>query len=184
MKQEDLVSTLLGGIVPSSTIFGNSTADSLKPFCAELVKALLGVQRRVARRLVDARACSTKSCRGKLSSVVAKMNIFARDAKVLTGLSKCKTLQTRSRDIAQLIVDSAYSFGGESHIKSHAVHVTGMGKSGYVGQRMAASLCSVSVKSKFTHATEWGHGDLGQLRDSDIIVCLSNSGRFVMKSIA
>jgi D-arabinose 5-phosphate isomerase GutQ len=44
---------------------------------------------------------------------------------------------------------------------SGRVHVTGVGKSGWVGRRLAASLASTGTPAHFTHAAEWAHGDLG-----------------------
>ena len=57
------------------------------------------------------------------------------------------------------------------------VKITGLGKSGYVGQRMAATLASVGIPANFVHGTEWVHGDLGSLRPFDIVLAISHSGK-------
>ncbi|MCC7478429.1 KpsF/GutQ family sugar-phosphate isomerase [bacterium] len=56
------------------------------------------------------------------------------------------------------------------------VIVSGMGKSGHVGRKIAASLSSIGVASHFLHPGESAHGDLGVLRDEDVVLALSASG--------
>lgn len=56
------------------------------------------------------------------------------------------------------------------------IHVTGVGKSGLVANRMTISLMSIGRPASYVHATEWVHGDLGVLRDGDCIVAFSQSG--------
>ena len=43
-----------------------------------------------------------------------------------------------------------------------------LGKSGIVGQRLSASLVSIGCLSNYVHGAEWGHGDLGNINDTDI----------------
>lgn len=54
--------------------------------------------------------------------------------------------------------------------------VTGLGKSGLVGQKIAATLASTGTPAYFLHAAEAAHGDLGMLVAGDIVVALSASG--------
>lgn len=56
------------------------------------------------------------------------------------------------------------------------VIVTGMGKSGHVGCKIAASLASTGTPSFFLHPAEAFHGDLGMVTENDIIIAISNSG--------
>ena len=49
------------------------------------------------------------------------------------------------------------------------IYTTGIGKSGMVAQRFSAALSSVSCPSRFIHGTEWFHGDLGLIRDIDMV---------------
>ncbi|WP_461519041.1 KpsF/GutQ family sugar-phosphate isomerase [Porticoccus sp.] len=56
------------------------------------------------------------------------------------------------------------------------VIVTGMGKSGHIGRKIAASLASTGTPSFFVHPGEASHGDLGMITDKDIVLALSNSG--------
>lgn len=59
---------------------------------------------------------------------------------------------------------------------SHVV-VSGLGKSGLVGQKISATLASTGTPSHFLHPTEAVHGDLGRIRRGDVVVLLSYSGR-------
>lgn len=54
--------------------------------------------------------------------------------------------------------------------------VTGMGKSGHVGRKIAATLASTGAPASFVHPGEASHGDLGMIGRGDIILALSNSG--------
>ena len=56
------------------------------------------------------------------------------------------------------------------------VVVTGIGKSGLVGRKLAATLSSTGTPAFFLHPVEGAHGDLGSLRDTDVILAISNSG--------
>ena len=54
--------------------------------------------------------------------------------------------------------------------------VTGMGKSGHIGKKIAATLASTGSPAFFMHPAEASHGDLGMLTEQDIVLALSNSG--------
>lgn len=56
------------------------------------------------------------------------------------------------------------------------VVVTGLGKSGLVGRKIAATLSSTGTPAFFLHPVEGAHGDLGMIRSDDVIVAISNSG--------
>src|ERR1700761_2525745 len=56
------------------------------------------------------------------------------------------------------------------------VIVTGLGKSGHVARKVAATLASTGTPAFFVHAAEAGHGDLGMITTDDVIVALSWSG--------
>ncbi|MBQ0757619.1 MAG: KpsF/GutQ family sugar-phosphate isomerase [Amphritea sp.] len=56
------------------------------------------------------------------------------------------------------------------------VIVTGMGKSGHIGNKIAATLASTGTPSFFVHPGEASHGDLGMFTPNDIVIALSNSG--------
>ncbi|WP_420265470.1 KpsF/GutQ family sugar-phosphate isomerase [Candidatus Magnetominusculus dajiuhuensis] len=54
--------------------------------------------------------------------------------------------------------------------------VTGMGKSGLIGKKIAATLASTGTPAFFVHPAEAGHGDLGMITRDDVIIAISNSG--------
>jgi len=54
--------------------------------------------------------------------------------------------------------------------------VTGMGKSGHVARKIAATLASTGTPALYVHPGEASHGDLGMIADDDVVIALSNSG--------
>lgn len=56
------------------------------------------------------------------------------------------------------------------------VVICGVGKSGLVGRKIAATLSSTGTPSFFMHPVEGAHGDMGMLRDEDVVLAISNSG--------
>lgn len=54
--------------------------------------------------------------------------------------------------------------------------ITGMGKSGIIGRKMAATLASTGTPSFYLHPAEGIHGDLGMVTEDDVVIALSNSG--------
>lgn len=96
----------------------------------------------------------------------------------LLALAK-ESLQTQALELRNL----ADRLGGELHqaveliLKSQGrVIVSGMGKSGLVGKKLAATLASTGTSSFFIHPAEAFHGDLGMLRPEDVVLLISNSG--------
>ena len=56
------------------------------------------------------------------------------------------------------------------------VVVMGMGKSGHIGNKIAATLASTGTSAFFVHPGEAAHGDLGMIEPGDIVIAISNSG--------
>ncbi|MEW6694782.1 MAG: KpsF/GutQ family sugar-phosphate isomerase [Pseudomonadota bacterium] len=56
------------------------------------------------------------------------------------------------------------------------VVVSGMGKSGHVGRKIAATLASTGTPAMFVHPAEASHGDLGMITATDVVLAISNSG--------
>jgi arabinose-5-phosphate isomerase len=65
---------------------------------------------------------------------------------------------------------------GVLHECSGRIIVTGMGKSGIIGRKIAATLASTGTPSYFLHPAEGVHGDLGMVARGDVVLALSNSG--------
>ncbi|MDD2542363.1 MAG: SIS domain-containing protein, partial [Desulfuromonadaceae bacterium] len=56
------------------------------------------------------------------------------------------------------------------------VIVSGMGKSGLVGQKIASTMASTGTPAFFLHPAEGIHGDLGMIMTGDVVIAISNSG--------
>ncbi|MES2984861.1 MAG: KpsF/GutQ family sugar-phosphate isomerase [Pseudomonadota bacterium] len=56
------------------------------------------------------------------------------------------------------------------------VIISGMGKSGHIGRKIAATMASTGTPALFVHPSEASHGDLGMITTDDLVLCLSNSG--------
>lgn len=56
------------------------------------------------------------------------------------------------------------------------VVITGMGKSGLIGKKIAATLASTGTPALFMHPAEGGHGDIGMVTKGDVVIAISNSG--------
>jgi arabinose-5-phosphate isomerase len=64
-----------------------------------------------------------------------------------------------------------------AHCPSGKVVVMGVGKSGHVGNKIAATLASTGTPAFFVHPTEAGHGDLGMIASTDVVIAISYSGK-------
>src|SRR6476661_6842624 len=94
-----------------------------------------------------------------------------------------RTLGIESEAMARLIADLDGPLGrgfGEAirliKAASGRVAVTGMGKSGHIARKIAATLASTGTPAFFVHPAEAGHGDLGMIARDDVIIMISNSG--------
>ena len=90
-----------------------------------------------------------------------------------------KVLRMEAEAILELVprVDKHFDAAVERILacKGRAV-VTGMGKSGLVGRKIAATLASTGTPSFYLHPAEGIHGDLGMVTGDDVVIALSNSG--------
>ncbi|MEJ6404906.1 KpsF/GutQ family sugar-phosphate isomerase [Yoonia sp. 2307UL14-13] len=71
------------------------------------------------------------------------------------------------------------SFGAAAALLLHAkgrVIVSGMGKSGHVARKIAATFASTGTPAHFVHPGEASHGDLGMITGADVVIAISNSG--------
>jgi arabinose-5-phosphate isomerase len=74
-------------------------------------------------------------------------------------------------------VDGGFTRAGELILACQGrVVVTGMGKSGHIGGKIAATLASTGTPSFFVHPGEASHGDLGMIQPEDVVIAISNSG--------
>ncbi|MGB9715687.1 MAG: KpsF/GutQ family sugar-phosphate isomerase [Thermodesulfovibrionales bacterium] len=90
-----------------------------------------------------------------------------------------KVLRTEAEAVSALIEKLGGNFEKAVDIiyqSKGRVVVTGMGKSGIVGKKIAATLASTGTPAFFLHPAEAIHGDLGMVTSDDIIIAISNSG--------
>lgn len=90
-----------------------------------------------------------------------------------------RALDIEGRALAALVPRLDASFARACTICLTAqgrVIVTGMGKSGHIGGKIAATLASTGTPSFFMHAAEASHGDIGMITRADVLLALSNSG--------
>ena len=90
-----------------------------------------------------------------------------------------ETLKIETAAVEELInrVDDEFVRAVEEILKCRGrVIVTGMGKSGHIGRKIAATLASTGTPAFFLHPAEAYHGDLGMITANDIVIAISNSG--------
>jgi len=88
-------------------------------------------------------------------------------------------LKIEQQAVAELDQYIDDSFEAACHLMYHCkgrVIVIGMGKSGHIGGKIAATLASTGTPSFFVHPGEASHGDLGMITSDDVVLCISNSG--------
>lgn len=85
--------------------------------------------------------------------------------KEMIKLHDVITTQSDFQDIVKLI-----------QVKTGKLVFSGVGKSGHIAKKAAATFASLGISSFFIHSTEASHGDIGMLDDNDILFALSNSG--------
>ncbi|WP_448622822.1 arabinose-5-phosphate isomerase KdsD [Dickeya fangzhongdai] len=90
-----------------------------------------------------------------------------------------QVLSIERDSLAQLdqYIDDNFSLACEKMFYCHGkVVVMGMGKSGHIGCKMAATFASTGTPAFFVHPGEASHGDLGMITAQDIVIAISNSG--------
>src|SRR5574344_3133831 len=93
----------------------------------------------------------------------AAINVINAEIEAIEGL---KQYITDDFDIAcKMILDC-----------TGKIVVTGMGKSGHIGSKIAATMASTGTPAFFVHPGEASHGDLGMISDTDLVIAISNSG--------
>lgn len=99
------------------------------------------------------------------------MNVIEEAKKVInTEIEGLKYLSENIDDSFCAVVDVI------QHLEGHLI-VTGIGKSGIVGRKIASTMASLGIPSFFLHPSEAVHGDLGMVTSRDILLLISNSGK-------
>lgn len=90
-----------------------------------------------------------------------------------------KVIETEAQAVSDLMCRIDDQFAAACHHMlacEGRVVVTGMGKSGHIGDKIAATLASTGTPAFFVHPGEASHGDLGMITPKDVVMALSNSG--------
>jgi arabinose-5-phosphate isomerase len=90
-----------------------------------------------------------------------------------------RVLRTEIAGLEALLASLDGTFTGAVEILARVsgrVTVTGMGKSGHVARKIAATFSSTGTPAQFVHPGEASHGDLGMIAENDAVLALSNSG--------
>jgi arabinose-5-phosphate isomerase len=93
-----------------------------------------------------------------------------------------KVLKTEADALAKLQDDLPIDFSDLVKLilnLTGRVIVSGVGKSGHIGSKIAATLASTGTPAYFVHATEASHGDLGMITAQDLCLLISNSGETI-----
>lgn len=101
------------------------------------------------------------------ADIAAARDVITTEAAGLTALAQ--TLDDRFASAVEIVHAMKASRPGR-------LIIAGIGKSGHVARKMAATLASTGTPSYFVHATEASHGDLGMITANDCVLLLSNSG--------
>ncbi|EMC0680378.1 SIS domain-containing protein [Acinetobacter baumannii] len=87
-------------------------------------------------------------------------------------------IEQQAIDVLATQIDDRFNRACEKLLQCKGrVVITGMGKSGHIGRKMAATFASTGTPSFFMHPGEAGHGDLGMLVRGDVLIAISNSGK-------
>lgn len=87
-------------------------------------------------------------------------------------------IEQQAIDVLATQIDDRFNRACEVLLQCNGrVVITGMGKSGHIGRKMAATFASTGTPSFFMHPGEAGHGDLGMLVRGDVLIAISNSGK-------
>jgi len=99
------------------------------------------------------------------------------DESLLVSARRALGIEARAVEALSSRLTSAFAAACRICLGCHGrVVVTGMGKSGHVGGKIAATLASTGTPAFFLHPAEAGHGDLGMITRMDAVLALSNSG--------
>ena len=96
-------------------------------------------------------------------SIQLAQDTFAIEAAAITGL-RLRVGPEFGRAVEMML-----------NVRGRVV-VMGMGKSGHIGRKTAATLASTGTPAMFVHPAEASHGDLGMIKPTDLVVAISNSG--------
>lgn len=106
-----------------------------------------------------------------------KLNFMVQDASVIDEVRRVIGVEIEALSHLRDDVDDSIVAAVRLILAAPGrVVVSGMGKSGHIARKIAATLASTGTPSQFVHPAEASHGDLGMISSSDVIIAISNSG--------
>ncbi|QPJ63587.1 MAG: KpsF/GutQ family sugar-phosphate isomerase [Candidatus Nitronauta litoralis] len=115
-----------------------------------------------------------------MTQTAKKIQQDSPDFKLLEAGRKALEIESQALDDMRKRLDSSF-ISLVNHLdqlvsQSRNLVITGIGKSGLVGTKIAATFSSIGLPTIFLHAAEASHGDLGVLKQNDTLLMISNSG--------
>lgn len=107
------------------------------------------------------------------ASAMTNQDIENGRAAILTEMEGLKALADALDENFANAVDAIHAMKGEGRAR---LIVAGIGKSGHVAKKITATLASTGTPAHFVHPNEASHGDLGMIKQGDVVLLLSNSG--------
>ena len=109
-----------------------------------------------------------------MQAVMMKEDELIKSASEVFDIEANSILKLKERLNIEFVkaIDILYSSKGK-------VVVTGMGKSGLIGRKIASTLCSTGTPAVFLHPAESTHGDSGIITRQDVVIGISNSVRLL-----
>src|SRR6201996_5938572 len=102
---------------------------------------------------------------------------FFDDAQLLASARRALTIEAQAVSALIPRLDARFAEACRVCMACEGrVVVTGIGKSGHIARKIAATLASTGTPSFFLHPAEAGHGDLGMITRTDVVLAVSNSG--------
>lgn len=102
---------------------------------------------------------------------------FSSDAAWISAGRRVLAVETRALQQLESRLDAAFAQACRHLLRcTGRVVCTGMGKSGHIANKIAATLASTGTPAFFVHPGEASHGDLGMITDADVVLALSYSG--------
>lgn len=99
------------------------------------------------------------------------------DQDFRTSALRAIRIETKAIEALESRIDEGFTRACEVIMQCKGrVVVTGMGKSGHIGNKIAATLASTGTPAFFVHPGEASHGDLGMITSQDVVIAISNSG--------
>jgi len=131
----------------------------------------MGTNRRMAEAAKTVVTSGDGETSGDIDAAVRVLSIEADGLRNLKDALRAGPLNAAFAQASDVIEAATHANGATGR-----VIVTGMGKSGHIARKIAATMASVGTPAQYVHPGEASHGDLGMITPRDAVIALSNSG--------